>query len=103
MASNGDCTASKAAPAMTHIGTRSKKSPRLTTTGFLRANCSTTLAVKSWGKNHAPWAMTAIKPIGSGSDVSLLTNRGMMVLAEIKLEPNQKVVTSSVLTVKFHG
>ncbi|MBS1252630.1 MAG: hypothetical protein MAG451_01671 [Anaerolineales bacterium] len=97
----GDRAAMGAASTITHIGARSRKSPRLTTTGFLRASRSTTLAVKSWGRNQPACAITAASPMGSGLDVSLLMKSGTIVLEDTKLRPNQKVALSSRLTVKF--
>ena len=86
---------------MTHMGSRSNMSPRLTTTAFIRGSRSTVLAVKIWGRNQAPWAIRAAIPMGIGLSVNLLMNNGTIVAAEMKLRPNQKATTSSMLTVKF--
>lgn len=90
-----------AATAVNQIGTRTRKKPRFTTTGFLRASRSTTLAVSSCGANHDPWAIIAATPMASWLSVSWLMNRGTTVAEEIKLAPNQKFTPSSRLTVKF--
>lgn len=90
-----------AASTMNHIGTRSVKNPRLTTTGFLRGRRSMALAVNSCGRNHALCAITASRPMASGLGVILLMNKGRIVADEAKLMLSQKNPPSSRLTTKF--
>ncbi|OQA46124.1 MAG: hypothetical protein BWY52_00945 [Chloroflexi bacterium ADurb.Bin325] len=99
---SADCPAIQAVGASRMIGRRSVKKPRLTTTAFLRGNCSLMLAVNNWGMYQPAWVMTASTPNASGSVVSLLRKIGRMVAAEMNAEPNQKNAPSSKLTVKFH-
>ena len=77
------------------------KKPRLISQGFLRAVRSIGPALKSWGKNQPPWAITASRPMKKGLSVSLLTKKGRIVVAEIKLWASMNRAPSARLTPKF--
>ena len=83
------------------MGTRSRKKPRVTGKNFFRGARSTALATKSCGKRLPAVARKGIKPIKSGLSVKWLTYKGRMIVEEIKLNPNQKLAPSKVLTRKF--
>ena len=90
-----------AANGISQRGRRSRKKPRLTTTGFLRARRSVGPAANSWGRYQLDWPMMANNAIGSGFVVILLRKRGKIVAYEMKLRPNQKKAPSRKLTLKF--
>ena len=61
-AQEGERTARRAVAVSRTSGRRSRKNPRLTNQGFLRAVRSIDPALKSWGKNQPPLAITASRP-----------------------------------------
>ena len=73
----------------------------LTGKNFLSGARSTALATKSCGISTPPVARKGISPIRIGLEVKWLTNRGRMMVLDIKLIPNQKLAPSSELTRKF--
>ena len=97
----GARTARSAVAGSSMSGRRSVKNPRLISQGFLRAVRSIGPALNSWGKYQPAWAMTANRPMKKGLSVSLLTKKGRIVVAEMKLWASQNRAPSAKLTAKF--